>query len=485
MIKERNIMFRKVLIFADLCLVTGAFFIGYFLRNMLERIYPDLVPGQYLSSLNFYIPYLPILLFMWGSLLYYFGMYKASCVRQIKEVLTITFKTAVIGFILFGSYIFIFNVHQISRLFILLSFITAIILISLEKILLLYAFRVINKREGSFQSALIALNRILIVGTGKRASDLVGLIDKNPNWGVKIVGFVDKGHERKGQIINGHKVIGAFEDIPDIIHMNAVDEIVFIVPRSWLDEIEGVMLFCEGEGLAVSLAVDLFELKFSRAKQTDIYGFPLLTFESTPQKSWHLFFKRLFDFVASGIALVVLAPVLLILAILIKATSKGPVFFKQVRCGLYQRKFIFYKLRTMVVDAESRLKDLLQYNEMQGPVFKMARDPRITKVGKWLRKLSLDELPQLWNVFKGDMSLVGPRPPLPAEVENYDAGQRRKLSMRPGVTCLWQISGRSKISSFNEWMRLDLEYIDNWSLRLDLKILFKTIPVVLFGIGAE
>ncbi len=152
---------------------------------------------------------------------------------------------------------------------------------------------------------------------------------------------------------------------------------------------------------------------------------------------------------------------------------------------MYGRKFIFYKFRTMVIDAEAKLKNLLKYNEMVGPVFKMADDPRITKAGKWLRKFSLDELPQLWNVFKGDMSLVGPRPPLPHEVEKYDAWQRRRLSMRPGITCLWQIGGRNQISDFKDWMKLDLDYIDNWSLMLDVKILFKTIPVVLFGIGAK
>jgi lipopolysaccharide/colanic/teichoic acid biosynthesis glycosyltransferase len=178
-------------------------------------------------------------------------------------------------------------------------------------------------------------------------------------------------------------------------------------------------------------------------------------------------------------------PVFVIIAILIKISSGGPIFFKQLRCGLYGRKFVFYKFRTMIADAESKLKDLAKYNEMNGPVFKMTNDPRITRVGKWLRKFSIDELPQLWNVFKGDMSLVGPRPPLPSEVEQYDIWQRRRLSMRPGITCLWQARGRNKITDFTEWMRLDLEYIDTWSLLLDFKILIKTIPVVLFGTGAK
>jgi exopolysaccharide biosynthesis polyprenyl glycosylphosphotransferase len=211
----------------------------------------------------------------------------------------------------------------------------------------------------------------------------------------------------------------------------------------------------------------------------------LLTFESTTAKLEHLFIKRLFDFVGSGIGLVILSPLFLVVSVLIKATSAGPVFFKQERCTLYGRKFIFYKFRTMIADAESRLKDILKYNEMNGPVFKMTNDPRVTVIGKWLRKFSIDELPQLWNVLKGDMSLVGPRPPLPEEVKQYDIWQRRKLSMRPGITCLWQTSGRSRIADFRDWIKLDLEYIDKWSLGLDFKILFKTIPVVLFGIGAK
>jgi len=210
----------------------------------------------------------------------------------------------------------------------------------------------------------------------------------------------------------------------------------------------------------------------------------LLTFESTPDKLWHLWVKRLFDIVFSFIALIILAPIFAIVAIMIKATSKGPVFFKQERGGLNGRKFMLYKFRTMVVDAEAKLKDVLAYNEMDGPVFKLTNDPRLTKVGKFLRKFSVDELPQLWNVLKEDMSIVGPRPPIPAEIDKYANWQRRRLSMMPGITCLWQVKGRNNID-FEAWMRFDLEYIDNWSLWLDCKIILQTIPVVLFGIGGK
>jgi len=235
----------------------------------------------------------------------------------------------------------------------------------------------------------------------------------------------------------------------------------------------------------MSVAVDYFNLKISRIRQTEFEGFPLLTFESAPNTLWPLIIKRAFDLVVSGALLVLLSPLFLLIALIVKFTSKGPVFFRQERCGLNGRRFTLYKFRTMIDDAESRINELLMKNEMKGPAFKFAKDPRITRVGKFLRVSSIDELPQLWNVFVGDMSLVGPRPPLPAEVKKYEPWHRRRLSMRPGITCLWQVSGRNKITDFDEWAKLDLEYIDKWSLWLDAAILLKTVPVVLLGIGAK
>jgi exopolysaccharide biosynthesis polyprenyl glycosylphosphotransferase len=235
----------------------------------------------------------------------------------------------------------------------------------------------------------------------------------------------------------------------------------------------------------VHVAIDVFDLKFAKAKQTDLENFLLLTFERAPIKAWHLLLKGIFDVVFSGILLVLLMPFFILVALAIKITSKGPVFYKQIRCGLNGRKFTLYKFRTMVVDADKQLAELVRQNEMKGPTFKMKNDPRITPLGKILRKLSIDELPQLWNVFKRDMSIVGPRPPIPDEVKRYDSWQRRRLSMRPGLTCIWQVQGRSNITDFNEWTRLDLQYIDHWSMLGDLKILLQTVPTVLFGIGAK
>lgn len=494
MIQEQNNIFRRVQLLADLILVTAAFFIGYFLRTKFIYIYPLNLFDKYmwnegLASIGYYVIYiglLPVLLVIWGSLLSYFGMYKAAGVTQVTEALLIIFKTTLFGFILFGSYVFILKMQSdISRLFIGFTFLTSAILLSIEKILLAHVFKVLGKRDTSFKSALIIFRRILVVGTNKRAKRFIDLINRNPDWGIRIIGIVDITPNTKGGKINGHEMLGSLDDIPEIIRNNIVDEVVFIVPRSWLSKIEETMLYCESAGLKVNLAVNLFDLKFSKAKQTDLFGFPLLTFESTSAKFGHLFIKRLCDFIFATLGIIILSPLFLIVSILVKFTSDGPVFFKQLRCGLYGRKFIFYKFRTMIADAEFKLQDILKYNEMDGPVFKMTKDPRVTKIGKWLRKFSVDELPQLWNVIKGDMSLVGPRPPLPFEVKKYDIWQRRRLSMRPGITCLWQISGRNDIADFKEWMRLDLEYIDNWSLWLDFKILFKTIPLVLLGVGAK
>lgn len=494
MIREQRKFFIRVQRVIDLFLVTVSFFIGYLLRDKILVIYPFNLLGKYLwdenlRSISYYAIYiglLPILLLIWGGLLSYFGMYKSSGVKQINEVIVIVFKTTLVGFILFGSYVFMLRMQEdISRLFIGFTFFSAALLISLEKIAFVYIAKVLSKRDKSFKSSLIVFRRILIIGTGKRARKFIKIIESNPDWSIKIVGIMDMEADKKGEIIEGHEVIGTLDDIPDVINASIVDEVVFIVPRSWLNKIEDALFYCESAGLKVHIAVNLFDLKFSRAKQTDLQGFPLLVFESTPEKLGHLFIKRLIDFLASGIALVILVPIFIIVATLIKATSDGPVFFKQARCGLYGRQFVLYKFRTMIVDAESMLKDILKYNEMDGPAFKMTNDPRVTKIGKWLRKSSLDELPQLWNVFKGDMSLVGPRPPIPVEVRNYDNWQRRRLSMRPGITCIWQAGGRNKITDFQEWMRLDLEYIDNWSLWLDVKILLKTIPGVLLGVGAR
>lgn len=468
MLKEYASIFRRMMIFADLCLGIAAFYVAYFIRGSMGALFP----------LYIYVAVLPMFIVIWGGLLYFLGIYESLRTKQFSAIFISIWTSAILGIVFFGSLAYILKIQNISRLLIILMFFIAAIFTIIEKIAIILFIRNMRKKGYNFRN-------ILIVGTGKRAQNFVDLVNKHSEWGFKIIGFLDMDASRKDQLIGGYKVLGTFNDAPSIVNDNVVDEIVFIVPHEWLDKLSEIMMFFKSEGLKIHVAVNYFELQFSKARQTELNGLPLLTFEITSHNLFHLMLKRFFDIVASGVGLILLSPLFLIISIIIKLTSKGPVFFRQTRSSLNGRKFTVYKFRTMIEGAEEKLKDLLVQNEMKGPAFKMQNDPRITKIGKILRKFSLDEYPQLWNVFVGDMSLVGPRPPLPTEVEKYEPWQRRRLSMRPGITCIWQIKGRNRIVDFNEWMKLDLEYIDNWSLWLDFKILFKTIPVVLFGIGAK
>ena len=293
MIKEQNKVFKKVQLISDLSLVTVSFFIGYLLRNEIVHIYPfmllkDYLKAETLGQISYYIVYiglLPVLLLIWGGLLSYFGMYKSVGVTRITEALFIILKTTVVGFILFGSYVFILRIqHDVSRLFIGFTFAISAVLISCEKILLVFAFKAVRRRNKSFKSALLVFTRVLVVGTNKRARYFLKQINANPDLGVKVVGIIDIIPDHKGKLVYGHEIIGSINDIPEIITKEVIDEIVFIVPRSWITKIEEIMLYCESAGLKVNLAVDLFDLKLSKARQTDIFGLPLLAFESTKFK---------------------------------------------------------------------------------------------------------------------------------------------------------------------------------------------------------
>ena len=468
MLKEHISVLRKLLIYINLCIVAVSFFLGYAFYGKFQHLHP----------LKDYVGHLPFLVITWGMLLYFLGMYESFRVKKIRDILFTVFKAFIFGLVIFASYLYLFKLQYVSRVFIIVVFVFAAVLISIEKIALLLFFRLTRKRGYNFRN-------ILIVGTGKRAQHFIGLVHKHAEWGLRIVGLVDEDVTKAGKTIDGCKVLGTFKDMPYIIHNNIIDEVVFVVPRSWLNKIEEMMTFCETEGVKVSVAVDYFDLKFARARQSYLGNFPMLSFERTPDKLWQLFMKRLLDIAASGAGLVLLAPLFIAISLIIKMTLEGPIFFRQERCSVNGRKFTLFKFRTMIEDAEEKLAGLMKYNEMNGPVFKIENDPRVTKIGKVLRKLSLDELPQLWNVFMGDMSLVGPRPPIPKEVTRYDNWQRRRLSMRPGITCLWQVNGRNKIVDFADWAKLDLEYIDKWSFWLDIKILLRTIPAVLLARGAK
>jgi len=337
---------------------------------------------------------------------------------------------------------------------------------------------------GVMRREFAAPHYVMLVGTGERAVRLARALEQSFEYGIRLRGFLSERPDYPHEIVLRvpYKVLPV-ADLPQILRQHVVDEVVFAVESESLASLEEVFLLCDEEGVRTRVAVDFFPHVNSTVSLERFGPTPLLTFSAAPYDEIKLLVKRVTDILIAAAGLVVLAPLMLAVGVLIRVTSSGPAIFKQVRCGLNGRLFLFYKFRSMVDNAEELKKNLEHLNVRQ-LVFKIPDDPRLTWLGRYLRKFSVDEWPQLWNVLKGDMSVVGPRPAIPSEVENYQRWQRRRLRMRPGLTCLWAISGRDRVD-FETWMKMDMQYIDNWSLALDWKILLRTIPRVLTGRGAS
>jgi exopolysaccharide biosynthesis polyprenyl glycosylphosphotransferase len=324
---------------------------------------------------------------------------------------------------------------------------------------------------------------VLIIGAGPRAGRTMEAIERHPEWGYRIIGYVDDGSSQFTPAVPPERTY-KYADMPHLLRERTVDEVLVACPRSMLGSLAPIVNECMLIGVPVTVLTDMFGDQIPPPRIGRFDGMSTLSFAPVHHNEFELLLKRGIDMLGGLVGLAISAPALLVAAAAIRLTSPGPVFFRQVRLGMNGHPFEMLKLRTMCIDAEDRKADLMHLNEMDGPVFKIHDDPRITPVGGFLRKFSIDELPQFWNVLRGDMSAVGPRPPTPDEVLQYQGGDRRRLSMRPGLTCLWQVSGRNDVS-FDRWMQLDLEYIDEWSLWGDVRIILKTIPEVLRGTGAS
>jgi exopolysaccharide biosynthesis polyprenyl glycosylphosphotransferase len=329
------------------------------------------------------------------------------------------------------------------------------------------------------------LKKLLIIGTGPRAEWFVKQVLQRSDFGYRLVGYVDSKSRFNNNGLSNIPWLGDVKDLPRIIANEVIDEVFIALPiKSQYSQIEAAITMLEEQGIMVHLFSDLFPHKLARSRAWEFEGTPVLSLHSAPPLSWRTEAKRLIDFFGSAILLLLLSPLFILTALAIKLDSAGPIFFVQERMGYNKRRFRMIKFRTMASDAEARMNEIEHLNEKEGPVFKIRNDPRLTRVGRRLRKLSIDELPQLINVLFGDMSLVGPRPlPMRDVLGLEEAWQKRRFSVKPGLTCLWQVSGRSNLS-FDEWMQLDLEYIDHWSLALDCKILLQTIPAILTANGA-
>ena len=371
------------------------------------------------------------------------------------------------------------------------------LLVSLGLVLVVYFFHMLNPRGVPLFFGLISFSLIylkeevirqvmsskLAQFQYKRRFLLVGMEREITRLRVEITGRGDPSVDIVGEVnlaeTPGQKLVAE-------LHKHSVFGVILCAKHIHFEQVEYVLRACELEGIEVWLVADFFSTQISRTSLDELVGRPLLVFRTTPEASWRVVIKHILDRVGSLLLLILCSPVFLIIALLIKRTSPGPILFRQQRSGINGRPFTILKFRTMITNAEQFKHELAAMNEMTGPVFKVTNDPRITPLGRILRKYSLDELPQLFNVFRGEMSLVGPRPLPVDEVKRFEnLSHRRRLSVKPGLTCIWQIRGRNQINDFHEWVRLDLEYIDNWSLWMDFKILLMTIPVVLRGTGAK
>ena len=477
MFREHARLFSILQFAGDMLLTLAAFPLAYVSRLALARAAPLEISRLFnpaLRPLADYFWMVGLGVIWWCVVAYTLGLYRPAMRRSDWEKMRIVLESAILMGLFLGFLSFAFKLDLSRPLIALFVSYQACLLCATRLALAAHS------KLRSYPSR--HLRHVLIVGTSPKAREMGDLISRYSDWGLRILGYVEANGAAPG---GGKDVLGSIAQIPQIVADHVVDEIIFVgtEPKD-LHMLDDVLVICKEQGIRIRVAVDLFPAKVSRVSMEFLENVPLITFSTTPDPSLALLIKRVMDILISAILLVLLSPLMALVGFLIKLTSEGPVIYRQIRCGLYGRKFVLYKFRSMKRGAEDVLWEIKHLNEMDGPVFKMRNDPRVTPLGRVLRKSSIDEWPQFWNVLKGDMSLVGPRAPLPEEVREYTRWQRRRLSVKPGITCLWQVSGRNEID-FHEWMKLDLQYIDNWSLLLDLKILLRTFPVVLLGKGAR
>jgi len=420
------------------------------------------------------------LIYLWHVIFRSYGIYASRRLAGKWDESVDIFKAASVGTLLVLTATALFKIRLVTVTFLITFWVSSFALTILSRLALRTVLKRVRLRGRN-------LRDMLIVGTNAKAVEFAKKIESSAGMGYRVIGFVDEDWHGLDEFRrSGYKIASDFAGLRHFVRENVVDEIVVAVPmRSLHEHASEIARICEEQGIMLRFISNIFDLKLARSRHEDFEGDSLIThYTGAMNEGWPVMMKRVLDFSASFLLLALLSPLLLVTVILIKLTSPGPVLFVQKRLGLNKRRFNIYKFRTMVPDAEKKMKEIAHLNEVSGPVFKIKNDPRITPIGRFLRKTSIDELPQLFNVLKGDMSLVGPRPLPVRDYEGFSEDwQRRRFSVRPGITCLWQIKGRSSIP-FEKWMELDLQYIDKWSLWLDFEILIKTIPAVLRGSGA-
>ena len=447
----------------DACLFALGFWLAYVLRSN-----PDIIGLLGLPPVNKFDDYVWLYIILIPAaplILEAQGFYNRPTFCSRRSTAWLLFKGSLITALALILVLFFFRLVIARAVIVWFGFVSFALIFAKEELLRLF-----------FQSKLAQSSfrrKFILVGTTEETAHMRAELKAKSEEAIEILAELNLNETPLERLIS-------------MLHDYSVNGVIISARHTYFEQVEAVVRACELEGVEAWLVAEFFKTQISRTSLDDFYGRPVLVFRTTPEASWQGVLKQLLDRIGAVILLMVLSPAFLVIGALIKFSSPGPVLFRQRRSGLNGEPFTIYKFRTMVTNAEQFQHELAAMNEMTGPVFKVSNDPRITPIGKFLRKSSLDELPQLLNVLRGEMSLVGPRPLPVDEVRRFnDLAHRRRLSVKPGITCLWQISGRNNVSDFRDWVRLDLEYIDNWSFWLDLKILWRTVPVVLTGVGAR
>ena len=468
MLKERAGIIKKANILTDAALIVVSFIVSFDIRVRFGE----------LEELGFYTWVLLVAVPVWLYLLERFGFYASQRMSSPWKLLQSLANVTVVGGVITSSAIFLLHPEGFSRTFFFTFLILSFLFLAAEQMVVRLSLRFLRLEGYNFRN-------ILLVGTGSSALRILNLIENNKGWGLNVAGVVSCGPNDSRECF-GYRVLGDISDLIQLCKDTPVDEVIFCDSndqcREELAEYIGELHLM---GITTRTVLNLY-YQFDCHKELGMLHneVPLLTFRPVCLDLNQLFFKRCLDIVGALFGLAISAVLFPFIALALKLESPGPLFFGQIRVRENGRTFTCWKFRSMYQDAEERKKELMHLNEMNGAIFKIKDDPRVTKVGAFLRKTSLDELPQFWNVLKGEMSLVGTRPPTPAEVNNYETWQRKRICIKPGITGLWQVSGRNRITNFDDVVRLDLQYIDSWSLMMDLRLILRTLKVVIFREGA-
>jgi len=459
---------------SDALLVVLSFRLAYWIRY--DRQWLRLVEPAYHVSFRVYTPSVLITAAIIVFVYWLENAYHPERGRTFFDEFYIVFRGTLTGIALMIVVVFLAMPNYYSRLIFVYTGIVILVLLGLSRVIerLIVAGR---RKRGR------GVDRVLIVGAGEVARSIMRAVVARPDLGYRIVGFVDDDPAKAQTDIGRYPALGTTDGLSEAIKTHGVDEVIVTLPWNSYRKILTIMNQCQREGVAVRIVPDLFQMALGNVVVETLNGVPLLGFREPKLEDWQVFFKRAVDLLLASLVLVLSSPLLLIIAIAIRLDSPGSVIFRQLRVGRNGGEFTVWKFRSMRTDAEAQVETLRTQNEASGPLFKIRNDPRRTRMGRFLRRTSLDELPQFWNVLRGDMSFIGPRPALPSEVQEYAPWYRRRLEISPGITGLWQVSGRSDLT-FDEMVLLDIYYIENWSPFMDLRIALKTIPTVILGSGA-